>query len=272
MFSLHKARARMLSDAVPEWLGATSHLALNTRLYYKRNILEFLEAIGDKPISKILSSEIKNYLQKKLWNLKKSSTNNAVVVLRCFFKFAAEKYNIPNPAENIKKYKPDPYYQPFITKGKYEKVLVSATQQQKDVVQFLAMTGLRVSELANLEYENITENFSAIRFYGKCNKRRAVALNQTAREILSRHCKGETIINFPKSKKNIYTLCQRAGLRTGVKLTPHMLRRLFASELIKYKSLLEVSFLMGHSSIRTTEIYLHIDSSFLAGSTDCLDG
>jgi len=260
----------LLSNAISDWLGAISHHSKNTQLYYKRNILEFLDVVGDKPITKLSSAEIKNFLQKKLWIMKKSSVNTIVTSIRSFFRFAAERYDIPNPAENIKKFKPDPYHQPFITKANYEKVLASATQQQKDVVQFLAMTGLRCSELAGLEYKNITENFSAIRFTGKCQRQRTVPLNATARAILARHCKGETIINLPKSEKNIYFLCKRAGLRVGEKLAPHMLRRFFATELMKHgKSLLEVSFLMGHSSIRTTEIYLHIQASFC--STDCLD-
>lgn len=269
--ALQRTGARTpISIAVYEWYRAISHLAQGTQINYRRILTEFIASIGDKPLHRISSANVKQYLQQKLWQLKKSSVNNHLVALKSFFRWASETYKIDNLAEKVKIFKPDPPRQPFITRSQYEAIIASATPQQRDVVQLLAMTGLRASELANLEFDNITENFSAIRFTGKGSRQRTVPLNNTAREIIARHTKAETLFNLPKNRKNVYNLCARAGKSAQVSLSPHTLRRLFATELLHHKkSLLEISFLLGHSSIRTTELYLHIDTSFC--STDCLD-
>lgn len=270
--ALRIKRARTLTGVIQEWYGSINHLAPGTQSYYRRVSSDFLTFIGDKPIHKITSSEIKQYLQQKLWTLKKSSVNNHVVTLKSFFRWAAESNEIPNPTEKIRVFKPDPFYQPFISKEQYDEILASATSQQKDVIQILAMTGLRASELASLDYENITENFSAIRFTGKGQRQRTIPLNNTVRQILTRHIKAETIINLPKNRKNIYWLCHRAGEKSHIPLAPHMLRRFFATSLAhEGVSVVIISKLLGHSSVRTTEIYLHLDSSYLFGVTDCLD-
>lgn len=271
--ALHK-RARMpISVAINEWYVAISHLAPGTQKYYKQILSKFTANLPDKAISKLSSADIRNYLQQILWVKKKSSANKCLMAIRSFCRFAAENYNILNPAENVRSFRADPPRQPFITKDQYNKILGAATPHQRDVIQLLAMTGLRSSELASLEYENITENFAAIRFSGKGQRQRTVPLNNTARTILARHIKAETIINFPKNRKSIYTLCAQGGKKAQISLSPHTLRRLFATELVRHrKSLLEVSHLLGHSSVRTTEIYLHLDTSYLSGATDVLDG
>jgi integrase/recombinase XerD len=288
-----RARQNPDSNVLEEWLLYIQGLAEHTRYYYKRLVLDFVATLPDKPIEELETSQIRNYINRLLLKGQKNSTvNNSVTVLRVFGRFLAETYGIANPAANLKKFKVGAYHQPFISRQQYEKILAVATQRQSDIIQLLAHTGLRVSELASLKYENITENFSAIRFVGKGSKMRTVPLNNTAREILARHCKNETLINFPKNRKTIYRYCQRAGKlvnfpktkqgigyicrttgrQAGIPLAPHMLRRFFASQLVdRGVSLLIVSKLLGHASIQTTERYLKVDSSFLNGATDILD-
>lgn len=268
---IRRARMPLLSKAFSEWGLHIQHLADGTRYYYLKAVGDFLSSIPDKPCNKVKSSDIQAFVNKKLWTNKKSSVNKIVIALRRFCFFMAQNYGIPNPAENIKSFKKDHPYQPFINRTQYEKILASAEPLESDVIRLLACSGMRASELAGLRFENISENFSSIRFTGKGGKERSIPLNATMREILSRRTENG-FINLPKSRRHIYYLCTKAGKRAEIYLAPHMLRRYFASQLVgRGVSLLIASKLLGHSSVRTTEIYLHLDSSFLAGSTDVLD-
>jgi len=154
----------------------------------------------------------------------------------------------------------------FISKNDLDIILEKATQKESDIIKMLAHTGMRASELSGLKPENISPNLSSITIQGKGGKVRTIPCNQTVKEILSR------TIHFPKNRKSIYNICHNTGTRNCIYLSPHVLRRFFASSLLsKRVSLLVISRLLGHSSVQTTEVYLGLDSSFLAGSTDCLD-
>lgn len=263
--ALRIGRARtLISIARKEWFFDIQRFSKDTQQYYQRAILAFTIDLPKKYIASITSADIRQYLIQFSWTHKNSTVNNHLVALKSWFTFLAENYAIPNIAQPIRKRKIDIPYQPFINREQYLKVLESATQRESDIIKMLANTGLRASELCGLEH--ISPNLSSITIQGKGGKIRTIPCNQTVREILSRS------INFPKNRKSIYNICRKVGSRVGIKLAPHILRRYFATRLKdKGVSLLIISRLLGHSSIQTTEIYLCIDSSFLLGSTDCLD-
>lgn len=254
----------LISTARKEWFFDIQNLSKDTQQYYQRAVLAFTLELPKKYISSITPADIRNYLTKFSWDHKNSTVNNHLVALKSWFSFLAENYEISNIAQAIKKRKIEMPYQPFISKEQYEKILASATQRESDIIKLLANTGLRCSELCGLEH--INPNLSSIRIQGKGCKIRTIPCNQTVREILSRN------INLPKNRKSIYNICKNAGDKAKVHLAPHILRRFFATQLLnKGVSLLIISRLLGHSSVQTTELYLKLDSSFLQGSTDCLD-
>jgi len=265
--SLRNSQARTpIKESVGNWLQYINSLSLNTQDAYKRTILNFTIQLSNKSINKITSVNIQQYLTKFLWNHKKSSANSHLTAIKSYCRFLAETYGIPNVSQSIHNLKADMPYQPFINREQYDKILASATQKESDIIKMLANTGMRCSELCGLRPENISPNLSSIRIQGKGGKIRTIPCNQTVREILSRN------IKFPKNRKSIYNICTKAGRKVGQNLPPHVLRRFFATSMVsKGVSLLIVSKLLGHSSIQTTEIYLKLDSSFLQGSTDCLD-
>lgn len=258
-------RARTpLTVAIGDWLTHIQNLSISTQKMYIQILLDFVN--GHKFVESVKPKDIRLYISKLLWNHKKSTSNKYLIALKSFFRFCSEEYDIPNPALGIKKIKNiEQPYQPFINKTQYEKILLSATQRESDVIKLLANLGLRASELCSLRPENISPTLSSIRIQGKGGKTRTIPCNQTVREILSRS------INLPKNRKSIYKICRKAGNKCGISLAPHMLRRYFATQLYLNKiSLLKISLLLGHGSIRTTEIYLRWDGD-LSGSTDCLD-
>lgn len=268
-----KVKGNPDTNVLEEWLLYIGGLSENTKLLYKRMVLNLISKSGYKTVDELEPLEIRNYINKLLSNgLKKSSLNNTVTAFRSFGQFLAETYTIPNPCANLKKFRVSSYHQPFITHEQYDRILASATRRQFDVIQFLAHTGLRATELANLKYENIIDNFSKLRFVGKGDKVRTIPLNDIAREILRRNCNGEKLFILTRDRRNTHRMCKRAGKNAGgIHLAPHMLRRFFGSELVHAGvSLLIVSKLLGHASLQTTERYLKCDSSYLNGATDIL--
>ena len=268
MFSaLRNRRARtLISTATGEWFFNIQNLSKGTQQYYKRTIKEFTSGLSVKYISAITAQDIKNYLIRFEWTHKNSTVNNHLVALQSWFRFLSESYGITNIARPIKKRKIKMPHRPFISKKELDLILSKATQKEADIIRMLAHTGMRCSELCGLKPENISPNLSSITIQGKGGKVRTIPCNQTVKEILSRS------IKFPKNRKTIYNICRKAGLKFDIPFSPHVLRRFFATSLLSAGvSLLIISRLLGHSSVRTTEIYLGLDSSFLLGVTDVLD-
>lgn len=274
MFHLLQPRARRLiiAKAIEEWYFAIQHTSPNTQYYYRQTIRDFTSKIQNKSINAITTIEIQHFLNHKLWGRKKSTVNKYLCAIRVFCRFLSENYNILNPAAGLKKFKTDLPYQPFITKEQYEKILSQCTQRESDILKMLANGGFRVSELCSLTWSCVSPQLTTIRFVGKGGKVRTVPINRTIRELISRYPQEKPFLNLPKNRKNVYNLCRKAGGRCNIALAPHMLRRYFATQLLdKGVSLLIISRLLGHSSVQITEQYLHLDSSYLYGATDCLD-
>ena len=268
MFSalLHRRARMLISVAKDDWILDIQRFSIDTQKHYRSIIEAFTLDLSKKYIAAITSADVKQYLTKFHWTHKETTCNTHLGAIKSWFRFLTEAYNITNITLGIPEYKEKMPYRPFISKKDLETILSKATKREKDIILMLAHTGLRCSELCSLCPENLSPNLSSITIQGKGGKIRTIPCNQTVQEILSRH------INFPKNRKSIYNICTKAGNRVGKNLPPHTLRRFFATSLVsKGVSLILVSKLLGHSSIQTTEIYLALSSSFLLGSTDCLD-
>ena len=265
--ALRLRRARMLiSLAKDEWLQSIEYLSTNTQKEYKRVINDFTLNLSKKYIQSVSSVDVRHYLNQFAWHHKNTTVNKHLMGIKSFYRFLDEVHNITNVTLGLRKRKEKMPYRPFISKKDLDLILSSATQKEKDIIRMLANTGMRCSELCGMRPDNISPNLSSITIQGKGGKIRTIPCNQTVREILSRS------INFSMNRKTIYTISRQAGMKSGFRLSPHMLRRFFCTSLLNAGvSLLIISRLLGHSSVRTTEIYLQLDSSFLSGVTDCLD-
>ncbi|MBM7624128.1 tyrosine recombinase XerC [Sporohalobacter salinus] len=148
------------------------------------------------------------------------------------------------------------------------------------IVKVFIHCGLRVSELVNLNLDDIDYQDESIKFYGKGNKERYVPLhgdvietikkyltyretitpsNEDAKEALFLSTRGNRI-NVRTVQKMVKKYAKKAGVRNASKITPHKLRHTFASLLYqKTKDLRVLQDLLGHSNISTTQIYTHTD-------------
>lgn len=155
-------------------------------------------------------------------------------------------------------------------------------ERDKAMLETLYGCGLRVSELTTLRISDLFFEEGFIKIMGKGNKQRFVPIGKSAMKFivmyreqvrnrmgvqkghedtlfLNRHGKGLT-------RAMIFTIIKRLSNKTGLikSISPHTFRHSFATHLLENGAdLRSIQLLLGHESITTTEIYMHIDRKFL---------
>lgn len=157
--------------------------------------------------------------------------------------------------------------------------------RDKAILECLYGTGMRVSELTDLETDRMFFEIGFIRVIGKGSKERLVPVGEIAQEALELYIETARPLFFNPKKaekaKNKVFLNQRGGALTRMsvwnivqkaakdadiekKVYPHIFRHSFATHLLEGGAdLRAVQEMLGHSSILTTEIYTHVDRSLL---------
>jgi len=262
---------RARTSYVTDWLSHNRRFTARTQGHYKMVIWRFVKFMpGD--IEKLSSNHIESYIADLLDRSSNRTGNAHLTVIKSFCRWLERTYDAPNPAAKIPMLKEDPPKQRWLTHEEYLRILAVCKDGESDTIKLIAMSGLRASEVVGLSRDDIHEDKLVI--IGKGRKRRVIPLNKTLKEILSR----STHINFAKNRVQLYRLCQRLSRRANIPcFGPHALRHYFATELLRGGetkrgvSMVNVSALLGHSSVKTTERYLHFQDSFLTGVTDVLD-
>ena len=155
-------------------------------------------------------------------------------------------------------------------------------ERNRTILETLYSCGLRVSELVNLQCSRIFLDEAFLIVLGKGSKERLVPLNKTLVTYLKNYLRlvrsHQTIAaghedyvflnNRGKqlSRVMIFTIVKKQAIKAGVtkNISPHTFRHSFASHLLEGGAdLRAIQTLLGHESISTTEIYLHIDRSFV---------
>jgi integrase/recombinase XerC len=137
-----------------------------------------------------------------------------------------------------------------------------------DILLTLYHTGIRLSELINLEKRNIDLTHSTIKVLGKRNKERIIPITEELNTLLGLYIKKETespfVFNTPKNQKlypNYVYRCVKELLSqhsTIRKKSPHVLRHTFATHLLNNGSDLNaIKELLGHANLSATQIYTH---------------
>jgi len=148
--------------------------------------------------------------------------------------------------------------------------------RDRTMLEVLYATGLRVSELVNLQLGQINLNQGWVRVRGKGNKERLVPLGEQALDWLSQYLvsgratflrRQDSEAVFPSNRGRAMTrqafwylikaYARQAGIASA--LSPHTLRHAFATHLVNHGADLRVvQMLLGHSSLSTTQIYTHV--------------
>ena len=151
--------------------------------------------------------------------------------------------------------------------------------RDRTMLELLSATGMRVSELIQLEVENVNLIMGFVRVFGKGNKERIVPLGDTVIDFLTKYI--ETVrpqllkktttdalfLNLhgkPLSRQGIWKMIKQTGIKANINktLTPHTLRHSFATHLLENGAdLRAVQEMLGHSDISTTQLYTHVSKS-----------
>ena len=155
-------------------------------------------------------------------------------------------------------------------------------ERNRTIIEMLYSCGLRVSELVNLQLSDLFFEEGFIRVIGKGNKERFIPVNEqiikyvnlyiTHNRKLIEPQKGfeDTLFLNRRGKKltrnMIFTIIKNLTIKSGIdkKVSPHTFRHSFATHLLENGADLHaIQQMLGHESITTTEIYVHVDRSYL---------
>lgn len=155
-------------------------------------------------------------------------------------------------------------------------------QRNRAMIEMLYGSGLRVSELVNLTLSGLNFNYEFVRVTGKGNKERLIPLSSEAIKQIQIYLSNyRTRLTIKRGDEDIVFLNRRGGRLTrnmvftiiktiardaGISknISPHTFRHSFATHLVENGAdLRAVQEMLGHRSILTTEIYTHIDTTYL---------
>lgn len=221
--------------------------------------------------------------------LNEKSQARFISAIRTFFKYLLLENEIEsNPAELIELPKISRKLPDILSIEEIEILIESIDlseptgERNKTIIELMYGCGLRVSELVNLKISEVKENSGFIKVVGKGNKERLIPISKTALKQYNRYkdlvrvhqivFRGyEDYIFLNNRGKNlsrvmiflmIKSLVEKAGIRK--KISPHTFRHSFATHLVEGGAdLRAVQEMLGHESILTTEIYTHLDQTFL---------
>ena len=148
-----------------------------------------------------------------------------------------------------------------------DEILKFSNIQEHLIIYLLYGLGLRISELSTLQLTDISKEWVTI--HGKGNKERQLPLLGTLYEEIEQYKKIEQpeIFLFEKNREQMSTqqiryLFTKVFKKSGIKATPHQLRHSFATHLLHNGARIsDVSELLGHSSMVSTQIYTELGSS-----------
>jgi integrase/recombinase XerD len=209
--------------------------------------------------------------------------------LRSFFGWLlAEEWIAADPSEHIDLPKLGRYLPQALSAGEIQQMLdtwggeAPSALRNKALIEVLYSSGLRVSELTQLRLSHVYAEEGVLKVLGKGSKERFTPIGEPALAALARYLaevrarqavqrKAADIVFLnarggPLSRVSVYTIVREAALKAGLaqEVSPHTLRHSFATHLIEGGAdLRAVQEMLGHASITTTEIYLHLDRRHL---------
>lgn len=219
--------------------------------------------------------------------MKKNTQNYHLIALRAFLKFLRKRDVSSLNPERIELAKVGGRDLDLITAAELERLMKGPSGdslgalRDKAILELLFSTGLRVSELCNLNQDlDLSRDEFSVR--GKGEKVRVVFLSDDAKKAVSAYLKkrgdfGEALfVGYSKAKKgkdlsrltprSVERLVKNYAMKAGItrKVTPHVIRHSFATDLLSNGAdLRSVQALLGHANIATTQVYTHVTDSHL---------
>ncbi len=286
-----------LIDEYLTTLQVESGCAPNTLSAYRRDLRKLTDFFQQEGLTDLYA------LTKPLWvqflgslrlaGLSSSSIARCLAAIRGFYKHQANILGTGG-LEGILKGTPKQWVQlpKLLSEAEITRLLNLPAMDHRDdrrdaaMVELLYATGLRVSELVQLEVGHLNLDVGFLQATGKRDKQRIVPIGQNARNLLDHYLEvvRPQYLKTPRSQalfltrlgqamsrqcfwKIIKTRAVRACITKPI--SPHMLRHSFATHLLDHGAdLRSVQMMLGHASIATTQIYTHVEHTRLKSIHD----
>lgn len=262
-----------------EYLKYERRLSVNTIDSYGENLL-LVSKYLNKDLINATRDDIKNFFDNFDGDVKTKA--HYLTVLNSFYKYLLfmGKCSI-NPCDGIKHPKLSKKLPEYLTSEEINKLFdIRLTKpidyRNKAMLEVLYATGTRISELINLELNQIDFDECIIRVTGKGKKDRIIPIGDTAMDTLKNYILNYRIF-LVKTNDNNYVFLNKNGSKisrqgffkilkglafdAGIKkdISPHTIRHSFATNLLNNGADLRIiQELLGHENLQTTEIYSHL--------------
>ena len=270
-----------------EYLIIEKKYSKNTVSSYERDLKKFSNNLNNKKINEITRKDIQNYLKDLSKDHNPRSTSRNISTLKSFYKYLKiNKIVKVNPMDQINNPKTKKTLPKVLSEEEINDLLdielkTNFDYRNKAMFELMYSSGLRVSELINLNVNDIDLENDTVKIFGKGSKERIIPLNDFAKEALREYIMvhrkelfkhGENNYLFLNNHGNKMTrqgffkilkkIAQEKNIKTD--FSPHTLRHSFATHLLKYGAdLRSIQELLGHSDISSTQIYTHVTNEKL---------
>ena len=260
--SLRKLKDTFLATLIVE------NKSSRTISQYNLHLTQFADYFAGKEAKDIDATDIRSFLYayKRSRGISNLSLNNKRSSISSFFSWLAdEEYIDKDPTRKVKKIKVTKKKKKAFTSDELERMRIACTDiRDRALIEMLACTGCRVSELSNINLNDIDFTRKKVRIVGKGDKERTVFISDTAMIYLNRYLETRqdnnvalfTSKRFPNDrlqKDGIERLVRDLGRMCNVYAHPHKFRRTLCTNLImRGMPLQNVAILMGHADINMT--------------------
>ena len=281
-------RKILLTEFVKEFVTLQSNAIRKSTLerIYLRAFKIFETICGDKPLGSYTLRDVEFFKSRRLETCGPTTVNIEFRTLRAAFNCAVKwQFLKENPFSRSSKLRVPEKLPVYFSKEDFRDFFAQVQEPVlKDVYIFAALTGLRLGEILNLDWQRVNLERRMIvvansaGFSTKTGKARVVPMNNAVLEIMVRReaTKGSCDAVFHLGGRrlkhsyvqhNFKRYVRRAKLNDELRF--HSLRHTFATWLVQGGvNIYEVQKLLGHSDVRTTEIYSHLTASELQGAVD----
>ena len=268
-------------------------LAQNTIDSYTRDLEKltlFLEddKIDSSPIS-IDETAIQQFIYEIAKQVNPRSQARIISGLRSFFDYLIfEDYRETNPTDLIEAPKIGRKLPDTLSEDEINELIIAIDlshpqgERNRTIIETMYSCGLRVSELITLKISDLFFEEGFVKVSGKGNKERFVPIHYNAQKYINSYITAirchlkpqksfeDTLFLNRRGKgltrQMIFTILKDLAVKINLnkKISPHTLRHSFATHLLKNGAdLRAIQQMLGHESITTTEVYVHLDKSYL---------
>lgn len=270
----NKVQSFLNSKSVEDGLADNS-------LYGYDLILTKLSDYLSKPVSLITTNDLRDFISETYTDNTQVSKNNKITCIKSFFTWLQnEGFIIQNPATKLKSIKVPHKERRSLTSQEVSQMRKAcSTIREHTIFELLLSSGIRVSELCDIQINDVDFEENTILIHGKGNKERTVFFDTKTKRWLLKYLDSKpknikhsylfVALKYPfnkLSKETVEDEIKRILSRTSIEknCTPHVLRHTFATIAVNTDMPLPVlQKLLGHSSPETTQIYYDINTNKL---------